>query len=642
MHKFFFLLIICYSSISAQPVSPYYAGASSISIDPGLQPYSLSLSGFAAPLAGRFSISWTPISGLEEVVSITFFKNEYYVLKTDGTLLKYSDFSNPSKFVVLDKIPGGTELISAEERLFLLRNNILYELIPRPAGYKQRAVPSNIKLKSASVTKGHWVGIDLQGNLVTAGSSSSRLIWKKINNRGFQVKQVTSCNGELYTLNSSDSIWHLQPKGNQYHWQQINRNNGQTSKIKISSIVALEGKLIAISEGKLYSSYHKTDNSLYVTTLAVKNNSSTILLLGIDLTGLTVEYINHIKRKIWENYRVDPSAIMINTSHTHFAPVTAAWKTWEPFYQYADSVYLFHNVSSSILRSVEEALERMEPCDISIGRGLTNIGVNRRPKQGTIRPYDQDLDVLVTKNKSGEKNVVFLAGCHPVAGNVGDTGYTISANFPGIAREALINNKGAKHAIFIQGCGGDINPKHRDFHKTGLELANDVSKIMEENMRGLAEGEISYYLDSVHVELNTWSKDSIQKFRSKHIPLEGEMISNRNIRWADLVLRTAGEKKVKNRLPVYIQTLNIGQLKIVGLSQEVVTDYSIAIKNIWPNQHVMVAGYSNGVESYLPNDWHINEGVYEGFDSFFWYGQPGLPIPGLFDKIINTIKTKNR
>jgi len=54
---------------------------------------------------------------------------------------------------------------------------------------------------------------------------------------------------------------------------------------------------------------------------------------------------------------------------------------------------------------------------------------------------------------------MFLAGCHPVFANVGMEGMTISPNYPGDSPfEALENYSAIKRALFLQGCGGDINP----------------------------------------------------------------------------------------------------------------------------------------------------------------------------------------
>ncbi|MEO7047236.1 MAG: hypothetical protein ABI091_18175 [Ferruginibacter sp.] len=95
----------------------------------------------------------------------------------------------------------------------------------------------------------------------------------------------------------------------------------------------------------------------------------------------------------------------------------------------------------------------------------------------------------------------------------------------------------------------------------------------------------------------------------------------------------------RDYLPEYIQFINIGSWKLVGLSREAVNEYGPAIRKIWPDKNVSVAGYCNDLSSYLPKEWHINNQTYEGYDSFFWYGQPGLPPVNIFDIVIDGIKS---
>lgn len=96
------------------------------------------------------------------------------------------------------------------------------------------------------------------------------------------------------------------------------------------------------------------------------------------------------------------------------------------------------------------------------------------------------------------------------------------------------------------------------------------------------------------------------------------------------------------QMPVYVQTINIGNWKLVGLSRETVTVYSLGIKKLWPGKMVSVAGYCNDVSSYLPSSKHIKASTYQGNESFFSYGQPNTFPENVYEVIVNAIKTKNR
>jgi hypothetical protein len=131
------------------------------------------------------------------------------------------------------------------------------------------------------------------------------------------------------------------------------------------------------------------------------------------------------------------------------------------------------------------------------------------------------------------------------------------------------------------------------------------------------------------------------EFRNRNSGKEGDVYAEKNVRWADMMLQSYRANTLPASMPVYIQTINIGQWKLVGLSREAVTGYSIGIKKLWPGTLVSVAGYCNDVSSYLPTQRHIREGVYEGMDSFFWYGQPAVFPESVYDDILEKIKQQN-
>ena len=116
--------------------------------------------------------------------------------------------------------------------------------------------------------------------------------------------------------------------------------------------------------------------------------------LPTDFTGL-------VKQEIWQKYHLPSSAVFINSSHTHFAPVSQNWLTWQEANQRPDSIYLYSIVRNGILTAVDNALNNMAPAELYFGRGTTDIGYNRSLKDHP-ELYDSDVDVI--KNcYSGQK-----------------------------------------------------------------------------------------------------------------------------------------------------------------------------------------------------------------------------------------------
>ena len=75
-----------------------------------------------------------------------------------------------------------------------------------------------------------------------------------------------------------------------------------------------------------------------------------------------------------------------------------------------------------------------------------------------------------------------MAACHPVFSTAGKLHYTISANYPGVARKLVEKRTGTVNSLFLQGTAGDINPKDNGENITGEKLANEVSAVLNRPM----------------------------------------------------------------------------------------------------------------------------------------------------------------
>ncbi|AHF17191.1 hypothetical protein NIASO_03420 [Niabella soli DSM 19437] len=555
----------------------YLVGAATRSIDPKAPPYSLSLSGFAAPKEGRFSLTWEAVHAPEKTVVAALATK-----KTGPHALPVHPYK------------GYNYYTDADGNLF----------------------KRNTRVAAAAPIK---IATEQKGKLVS----------------------ITADAENLYALNSNDSIWRFNPAITNNPWQLIGRNNNATYNMHLEAIACHNNQLFGVTgAGIVYKAIHATDHTLSVTAMAIGFEKKKILLIGTDLTGFALSYINTVKNIISAKYKIPAAAILVNASHTHFAPVTRGWSTWEPFYQYPDSSYLNTTLKNALLNCVAAAMDSMQPATLKFGVGTTAIGFNRRNTKEIIRPYDNTVDLLETQSiRTKEKNILFLTGCHAVFTGTEPSIYILSANYPGVTRELLIKS-GYKNALFIQGCGGDINPVDLDFKKAGTDLATDIQKTLAKGLGNVAPGALSYYLDAVNVHTTPWSRDSIQKFKTDNTVQDTSIVEDRNIRWADLMLQS--KSPLSDNMKIYVQTINIGDLKIVGLSREVVNEYGTAIRQLWPQKKVMVAGYCNDVPSYLPNDWHIEKKFYEGYDSFFWYGQPALPPTSIMSTVVNKVRENNR
>jgi hypothetical protein len=420
----------------------------------------------------------------------------------------------------------------------------------------------------------------------------------------------------------------------------IGYNNGDTYTIDIKQIAYIKGRLYALaSDGRLYRNRHSTVGDLSARAMAIRDGKSTVVIAGVDVCGFEYSFTQSIKQEISRRRAIPMEAIMINASHTHFAPVTQKWLTWGKQNQQPDSLYLYQVVRKGIIQAIEGALDCMEPSYLYFGRDTTGIGFNRSLK-GEQALYDQAVDVLKATSTDGKmKSLLFLTGCHPVFTDPTAGLYTLSANYPGYARKIIEEKTGAENVVFLQGFAADINPKE-PFKTTGAQLAGDVLRVLEKDMSPV-KGHINFTMDSLLIPTNPWAKEDVVAFKEANIGKTGDYLTERNVYWSDIMLDYYETGAMPADMPIYIQTLNIGDWKLVGLSREATAGFGLAIRKIWPEKNVSVVAYTNDVSSYLATDPHIEAKDYEGYDSFLWYAQPS-PFPlKVFDSVIEHIKTNN-
>ena len=626
------LLVLGSLNINAQ--TTYRAGFAKASIEPASFPFSLALAGYGAPREGRFSLEW--IRKADVGAGQAFAAADGHLFSVKGADLMISKLEDKLSWKRIGSSLDIKLLAASEKKLYSVdaSGNVRWAYYGRKLRWNNIGMFKNAR--SFAVSKQYIYAADENGSIFSSSLNDKISSWEKVAELR-TLQSLAAYQGDLYALSSDNNLLKLNPDHKDKDWLRIARYNGISYDVDIKSLAIVNNVLYGLDAANiLYAGQHQTRGDLSVTALAVTAGKQKVVLLGADLCGFNNDFTSSVKREIFRKHGIPAAAVLINASHTHFAPVSQHWDTWAEHNQQPDSNYLYAVVKPAILRSVEQAIKDLAVSELYFGRGKTAIGGNRALTQGII-PYDDDVDVIsVVRKKDGKKTVMFLTGCHPVAKNEGAEGFTISANYPAVTRSALQKNSSVLNAMFIQGCGGDINPMAWDYVKTGEDLARDVTSVLNKPQKKLA-GEISFFLDSIGFPVKRWSKEELSTFKAQNSSREGDVSAEKNVRWADLMLKKDKENKMPDTMPVYIQTINIGEWKLIGLSREAVTDYSIGIKKLWPEKLVSVAGYCNDVSSYLPTERHIQAKVYEGLDSFFWYAQPSVFPESVYQTILSHI-----
>jgi len=619
----------------------YQAGTAQVSIEPDQSLLSLHLGGYGAPRDGRFTLQWVEKGSLPSINATGASGNKMFIISNNGIFRLKPD----EKIIVGEKegISDGIISIAGTGEKFYGLNNKGEIVVTSLNGALKWEKEENIDKTATRIA--------ISGGTIYA-SGPDGIFWRSdLSQKSFDWKKADAPSGiislaadksRLYALTSEGVIYKCEPSREEIRWLKMAYRNGETIKEDINHIIIFNERLYGIGKNNmLYIGENRSEGNLTSRALAIKKGSSTIVIINIDLCGLDDEFTGAIKDEIYKKTSIPGNAVFINSSHTHFAPVSQNWLTWQEANQRPDSIYLNKTLRNGIINSVEKALAKLEPAELWFGRGTTDIGYNRSLKDHP-ELYDSAVDVLkISYPVKHEENYLFIAACHPVFSTAGTLHYTISANYPGVARQLVERRTNTVNSLFLQGTAGDINPKDNGEYISGEKLANEVIAVLNRPMEKIS-GPVTFFLDTINIPIKPWTIEEIMAYKEENINKTGDVYAEKNVKWSDLMLKYYKEETMPSSLPVYVQTFNIGNWKLIGFSRETTTEYGLGVKNMWPGKMVSVAGYTNDVSSYLPTSKHLELKNYEGFDSFFWYGSPAVFPIDVYDRIIGEIKQNNR
>ena len=350
---------------------------------------------------------------------------------------------------------------------------------------------------------------------------------------------------------------------------------------------------------------------LEANVLVLGDRSDSVVMVTFDLL-----YVGHDLRHMLEERLTDvvpPSRLFLAASHTHRAPMVDSTKP-----------DLGHYAPSALETIVDRVCEELRQLLGNAGRlarvevsyGSHSAGVNRRlrRKASVDRRGLRFNRVLMAPNPGGPndptvRRVRFVAGdddvvaelwsaaLHPTAFPFRDR---MSADFPGFVRRAIRAQDGVDlPVLFLQGFSGDIRP---------LTPTNGLG------LRRLLQGR--RFAGFSPDEYNEWV---------------GQLVTDvLDAKWKALT----GEEVASVRVPVdrdsfvvggppppegWLHAFRLGDLAILGVPSEVVTEYSSSLVPVPPITDIWGVGCIDHVWGYAPTEAMLAEGGYEacGFCSHF-------------------------
>jgi len=354
-----------------------------------------------------------------------------------------------------------------------------------------------------------------------------------------------------------------------------------------------------------------------------------LLLITADLFGFGPQIVKRIHLAA-EACGLEPEQIILNASHTHYAPGTTDHTAAElgPFYpEFAEGI------AAAVGRELPLLLERLEAADLAWGAAEARIGVNRRlSRQGqtVFAPnedgfYDGHTPLIRVHFKDKNKKVLLVNhGCHPTGLGQAEM---ISADFPGYFRQTLIARGLADGVMFLQGALGTVKEASRDngrmrFCQDARSAQDNGELLAEKVIEALEKG-----LQKVTGPM-AWTAGRVELPLKPLPPAEAlEQISLNDQapapvrRWAADVLARYPSGEFPRRLGLKFQCLALGpDLRFIALPGEPAAELAVQIRSLAENpEGVFILGCTNGLACYLPTETMLQEGGYEVDASPFIY-----------------------
>ncbi len=203
---------------------------------------------------------------------------------------------------------------------------------------------------------------------------------------------------------------------------------------------------------------------LHARALVLQQGQTKAVIVTVDVVAVgeighvSDEYLVNVRKRVQTELGIDPRNVMVNASHCHGVPCK--------------------DIDERTIQAITQAAQNLVPVQVGVGRGHEDrISANRRLKLKNgkeidvrhaysmprdedvagVGPIDPEIGVLRLNRTDGRSlAVVYNFACHPIQGVPGGEN---TADITGFSSEVIEDNlDDGTVALFVQGCGGDINP----------------------------------------------------------------------------------------------------------------------------------------------------------------------------------------
>ena len=357
---------------------------------------------------------------------------------------------------------------------------------------------------------------------------------------------------------------------------------------------------------------------LHAKALALEGGGRRAVLVTVDLLGVTGQLTGHVLAGVAARFGLRPADLILNASHTHSGPVVddqlSVAYDLAPEDRAAIARYS-RGLVPALIELVGSALGALQPAELAYATGTASFGVNRRTPGGPVDPT-----VPVLRVTRGERllAVVFGYACHNTTLQHEMLQY--HGDYAGVAQATLEARHPGATALYVAGCGADINPHPRGTLEHVEAHGRTLGEVVDGTLQRAAP--IDPALETRHRMVNLPFADAETR-AAWHRGLKLEPVHlERHARLMDDIIARDGRLPTEQAAPLHVWRLG-RDLTFAAIGGEVVVDYALRLAADYPDRRIWAAGYSSDVFGYLPSERVLREGGYEGADAMIYYGRPG-------------------
>lgn len=390
------------------------------------------------------------------------------------------------------------------------------------------------------------------------------------------------------------------------------------------------------SAGKLHD--------IFVKALALEDaQKNRVVIVTSDLLGFPRELSESVAVEAQKRHGLKREQILFTSSHTHTGPVLKQSLVGAyilPPEQQSRVIEYTAEVQSKVVAVIGDALKDLVPARLAFGRGAAHFGLNRRQ----VTPQginfgealqglsDPDVPVLRVESPQGTlRAVLFSYACH----NTTLTGehYLLSGDYAGFAQLAIERAHPSATAMFMMGCGADINPKPRSTVELAVQhgeaLAATVNNVLSKPMTDVRGGIKTAF---ERIPLTFAQPPTREEFKAR--------LADKNVfvrlHAERMLARLERDGKLISAYLYPMQAFQIGnEVTLVALAGEVAVGYALRLKKELGADGLWVVGYANDVFAYIPTVQILNEGGYEAEGAMIYYDLPTRFTSDVEDKIVS-------